>query len=139
MAALDPGPGPPSIFLEQYPRKSVGERGEDLKMPTILLQASQEAAVVPVRNELLAALPEYELEALKAHLRRAELPPGKILHGAGEVADQVYFLDSGAASLIVEMRTGEAIETALVGRDGAVGGAPALQNRPTLNKAFMQI
>ena len=94
---------------------------------------------MPVRNDLLAALPEYEFEALKSYLRRTELSGGMLLHDAGEPVERVYFLDSGAASLVIEMKAGETIETALVGRDGVIGGHAALQNRPPLTKAFIQI
>jgi CRP-like cAMP-binding protein len=94
---------------------------------------------VPFGNELLAALPQDELEALKPLLRRTELPEGKLLHYTGEPVNHVYFLDSGAAALVVEMRAGETIQTALVGRDGTIGGNAALHNAPALNKAFIQI
>lgn len=105
--------------------------------PTVVQSSPLESS--NIRNELLAALPESELEALKPYLRRIELPPGKVLHEAGEESDQVYFPDSGAASIVVEMGTGETIETALIGRDGSIGGSTALRNRPALDKAFIQI
>ena len=92
-----------------------------------------------VRNELLSALPAAELAALEPHFKRMLLSRGTILHQTGDPVEKVYFPDSGAISLVIELANGELIESALVGIDGAVGGLAAIQGRPALNKAIVQI
>ena len=95
--------------------------------------------MVPERNELLSALPASEREALGVHLRRTLLPRDSVLHETGETIKTVYFPESGAISLAVDLRTGEVIEGALVGSDGGVGGFAAVKGWPALNKAIVQI
>jgi CRP-like cAMP-binding protein len=80
-----------------------------------------------------------EREALDAQGKRVLLHTGSVLHQTGEAIERVYFPHSGAISLVVEMSTGEMVEAALVGWDGAVGGFAALHNLPALNKAVVQI
>ena len=93
----------------------------------------------PDHNELLASLPAREREALDVQGKRVLLPTGSVLHETGQPIERVYFPQSGAISLVVEMSAGEMVETALVGWDGAVGGFAALYNLPALNKAVVQI
>jgi CRP-like cAMP-binding protein len=95
--------------------------------------------VVPVRNEMLSSLPASEREALGVHLTRTLLPRDSVLHETGATVKKVYFPESGAISLVVDLTTGEVIESALVGSDGAVGGFAALNGWPALNKAVVQI
>ncbi|MBX9826467.1 MAG: Crp/Fnr family transcriptional regulator [Xanthobacteraceae bacterium] len=68
-----------------------------------------------------------------------DLPRGKVLHDAGRAVDKVYFPEGGAVSLVVALATGEVIEIALIGHDGAVGGQEALQQGIALNRAVVQI
>jgi CRP-like cAMP-binding protein len=93
----------------------------------------------PSRNQLLLALPAAERTELAAHLRLVNLPRGKVLHETGGTVDKVYFPEGGAISLVVALATGEIIETALIGHDGAVGGQEALQEAVALNRAVVQI
>jgi CRP-like cAMP-binding protein len=95
--------------------------------------------VISSSNELLAALPLQERQAIEPHLKRIRMAPGVTLHEAGTQADKVYFPENGAISLVVELESGESIESALIGKDGAVGGFAALHGRPSLNKAIVQI
>ena len=93
----------------------------------------------PERNELLLALSANERAEIGPHLRRMLLPHDAVLHETGEPIETVYFPESGAISLAVDLRTGELIESALVGSDGCVGGFAAVQGWPALNKAIVQI
>jgi CRP-like cAMP-binding protein len=88
---------------------------------------------------MLLSLPANELAGLGAHLRRMVLPRDLVLHETGDTIDKVYFLEGGAISLAVGLSTGELIESALVGADGAIGGFAAIQGWPALNKAVVQI
>ena len=51
----------------------------------------------------------------------------------------VYFPYSGVISLVVELDVGDMIETAMVGRDGALNAASALDGKVSLNKGIVQL
>jgi CRP-like cAMP-binding protein len=73
------------------------------------------------RNRLLAALrpPDYAL--LAPHLQVVLIGEGELLHLPGDLIGQVYFLHSGIVALMAVSKDGEAISTASVGREGAIG------------------
>jgi CRP-like cAMP-binding protein len=95
--------------------------------------------VFPVRNQLLLALPAEDQTGLALHLRQVQLTRGTVLHDTGGVIERVYFPEAGAISLVVDLASGEIIETALIGLDGAVGGYDALHSAAALNRAVVQI
>jgi CRP-like cAMP-binding protein len=74
-------------------------------------------------NEILANLPDSELEQIQPHLEYQEFsrheplcdPEEQILHG--------YFLNSGMASCLIPTSAGGSVEVALVGRGGFVGNS----------------
>ena len=90
-------------------------------------------------NLLLAALPAGEFAAVKAHLQPLDLAFGRVIAKAGSKVERVYFPHSGAISLVVELRIGEMIETAMVGRDGVVNAAAALDGKVSFNKGIVQV
>jgi CRP-like cAMP-binding protein len=75
----------------------------------------------PLRNKLLASLPQEDLQLLIPHLSSVQLASGAVLAEPGVEVDHAYFPLSGAVSLLVVMRDGKAIETGTVGREGVVG------------------
>jgi CRP-like cAMP-binding protein len=93
----------------------------------------------PAHNQLLLSIPAEERARFAAHLRHTHLPRGTVLHEAGRAIERVYFPERGAISLVVDLASGETIETALIGVDGAVGGHDALHPTATLNRAVVQI
>ena len=52
---------------------------------------------------------------------------------------KVYFPYSGVVSLVFELAAGATIETAVVGRTGAVNAAAALDGKVSLNKADLEL
>jgi CRP-like cAMP-binding protein len=90
-------------------------------------------------NRLLRSLAPADLAALQPHLRKAELKRGVVLHRPREVIERVYFPLSGMISLLVVMRTGEAIETAVIGREGVAGGSVASGEGESYGQAIVQI
>jgi CRP-like cAMP-binding protein len=56
----------------------------------------------------------------------------------GSPIRQVYFPYSGVISLVVELEIGAMVETAMVGRDGVLNAAPALDGKVSLNKGIVQ-
>jgi CRP-like cAMP-binding protein len=90
-------------------------------------------------NRLLAALPPADLSLLKPHLKDVVLDQGRVLQEQGERIDHVYFLHGGIVSLLAVMQQGEAIETAIVGREGAIGSLAGLGPRRSHTRAVMQV
>jgi CRP-like cAMP-binding protein len=90
-------------------------------------------------NRLLLSLSSNELTQLKPRLKELTLELGTVLHRPGEPIDYVYFPTSGLVSLLAVMQTGEAIETGIVGREGLVGGAVALDGAQSFAQAMVQI
>jgi CRP-like cAMP-binding protein len=90
-------------------------------------------------NRLLASLPSDVFSALTPHLKTVELKFADVLAEAGSPIRQVYFPYSGVISLVVELDVGAMIETAMVGHDGALNAASALDGKVSLNKGIVQI
>lgn len=91
------------------------------------------------RNLILNALPQNIFAAAGTHLNEIELAFGDVLAESGGTVDRVYFPTAGVVSLVVEMKAGEMIETAMVGRDGVVNATSALDGKLSLHKAIIQI
>jgi CRP-like cAMP-binding protein len=90
-------------------------------------------------NRLLASLPSEVFSAIVPHLKTVELKFGDVLAEPGSVIRQVYFPYSGVISLVVQLEVGMMIETAMVGHDGALNGASALDGKVSLNKGIVQV
>src|SRR5207237_177056 len=98
------------------------------------------SSVSPLKgNLLLDALPDGERQALAAHLTRVEIKQHQILFDVRKTVGDVYFPTDAVISLVIPLSTGEMIETAMVGRDGVIGAAAALNGRVSLNRAIVQI
>ncbi len=74
-------------------------------------------------NDLMSALRPAEARLLAVNVCEVELTSGEILYQAGDVVTHAFFPRHDAvASFIVELPDGQSVETAIVGREGAVGG-----------------
>jgi CRP-like cAMP-binding protein len=90
-------------------------------------------------NRLLAALPPDTLALLDRDLKQVSLQQGAILLEPGDPIANIYFPQTGLISLLVIGREGSAIETATVGREGAVGLHGGLGGRRSFTRATTQI
>jgi CRP-like cAMP-binding protein len=72
-------------------------------------------------NQLLASLPEKELQLLLPQLELVDLPLGKVIHESGMPREFAYFPTSAIVSLVFTTEGGASSEIALVGPEGAVG------------------
>ena len=90
-------------------------------------------------NMLLNTLPTKTFAAIEPHLKTVELVYGEVLGEPGDSITRVYFPHSGVISLVVELSVGDMIETAMVGRDGALNISSALDGKVSLNKAIVQL
>ena len=91
------------------------------------------------RNRLLNALGAADQAQLQPYLKRVPLRPPQVLHPVGEPIQHVYFPDSGMVSLLAVMKSGEQIETAIVGSEGVVGGWVAMDGADANTQSTVQI
>ena len=73
------------------------------------------------RNRLLAALRPRDFALLEPHLQIVPIRQGEFLHLPGDEIEQVYFLHKGIVSLMTISENGDAISTASIGSEGAIG------------------
>jgi CRP-like cAMP-binding protein len=90
-------------------------------------------------NAILASLSDSDKAALKPHLKATHLQQKTVLYEAGDTVKTVYFPTSAVVSLVVTLATGEVTEAAMVGKDGAVGVAPALDGKVAMCRAVVQL
>jgi CRP-like cAMP-binding protein len=93
----------------------------------------------PLSNELLAKLPREHFNMLVPHMVTVSLTQNTVLLEASEEVDHIYFPHNGMLSLLVVMRDGKAIETATVGREGAVGAMAGLSLYKSLVRVVVQL
>jgi CRP-like cAMP-binding protein len=91
------------------------------------------------RNRLLDALHADACKLLEPDLKAVPLEQNALLQEQGERINYVYFPQSGMISLLAVMRQGDAIETATVGREGAVGAMTGLGLRISFTRAVVQM
>ncbi|MEI9963892.1 MAG: Crp/Fnr family transcriptional regulator [Caulobacteraceae bacterium] len=90
-------------------------------------------------NRLLRSLKGEDLKALSAGLQPVDLAKGDLLFDRGDMIDTVYFPHDSIISVMSVMRSGEAIETATIGREGAMGLRAAICPRPALSRVIVQV
>lgn len=90
-------------------------------------------------NLFLDALPDAERDALMAHLKRIEIKQHSILYEIRETITHAYFPIDAVVSLVVPLSTGEIVETAMVGRDGVINAATALDGQVAHNRGVVEL
>src|SRR3954454_16834812 len=90
-------------------------------------------------NAILASLSASDTAALRPYLKAAHLQQKSVLYEAGDRIKAVYFPTNAVVSLVVRLATGETTEGAMVGRDGAVGIASALDGKIAMTSAIVQL
>jgi CRP-like cAMP-binding protein len=89
-------------------------------------------------NRLLARLSRADLKLLEPHLDAVELPVRRQLEVRNRRVEQVYFLDSGVASIVANGQ--RAIEVGMIGREGMTGVSVLLGNSDRVpHETYMQI
>ena len=91
-----------------------------------------------MKNRLLAALPPADFSLLAPHLSPQELEKGRHLYDPGDAIEVVYFPHDCVISLMTLMENGAAIESATIGREGALGLMAAVAPRVSLARAIVQ-
>jgi CRP-like cAMP-binding protein len=90
-------------------------------------------------NRLLAALPREMLDLMGRDLRQISLAHGRAIYEPGASIDEIYFPQSGMISLLVVAKNGGAVETATIGRKGALGLHAPLSQRLSFTRATTQV
>ena len=89
-------------------------------------------------NNLLRALRPDDLALLKPHLVPRRATRGTVLHEAGDLVEFAYFpCGSALTSYVVLLSSGASVETALIGREGAVGGIVSQGHLPAYSRAVV--
>ena len=88
-------------------------------------------------NRLLQALPAAEFETLRPRLKTFAMIRNTVLVEAGAALSHVYLPHSGVISVVVRLSEGQAVEVAMIGRDGVVGAIEALGDGISLTDAVV--
>jgi CRP-like cAMP-binding protein len=98
--------------------------------PTVA-SAPASAGAPPLRNRLLSALAQGDLDALRPHLTPVRLVGGQTLFGPGETIEHVYFVEQGMLSLMANTGVDDmGIEVGMIGPEGLAGVACLISDRP---------
>lgn len=91
-------------------------------------------------NLLLEALAPGDRALLAANAERREVRRGDILFRVGDDVSHVTFPIQGCvATLVVPLRDGRSVETATIGREGALGGVVSQGYLPAFGQAVVQV
>jgi CRP-like cAMP-binding protein len=93
---------------------------------------------VPQANQLLAELPDAELQRWLPDLEWVKMPLGQVLYESGGTLKHVYFPTTAIVSLLYVMENGASAEIAVVGRDGLVGISLFMGGGSTSSRAVVQ-
>lgn len=96
------------------------------------------AATDPLRNQLLAALPEPDWLRWMPMLEPVNLPLGHVLYESGMALTHVYFPTSAIVSLLYVLEDGASAEIAVVGFEGVVGISLFMGGESTTSRAVVQ-
>jgi CRP-like cAMP-binding protein len=92
-----------------------------------------------LKNRLLTSLSPEDFALLSAQLTTVEMEKGRLLYEPGDPIDTVYFPHDCVISLMTLMRSGAAIESSTIGREGAFGLMTAVGPRDALSRAIIQV
>lgn len=97
-----------------------------------------DASTDPRHNQLLAALPEDQLQRWLPQLEHVQMPLGQVLYEPGSILSHVYFPTTAIISLLYVMQNGESAEIAVVGNEGVIGVSLFMGGDSTSSRALVQ-
>jgi CRP-like cAMP-binding protein len=89
-------------------------------------------------NRILARLVRSDLDLLRPHLQPVDLPVRMQLERPNQSITDVYFPESGFASVVTNGSGPRSVEVGLIGREGMTGLAVVLGTDRTPQETFMQ-
>jgi len=97
-------------------------------------------SLTAARNFLLAALPPEERVWLERQAEAVPLERGEILHEQGDELGAAYFPFDGMISLVTVLnKSGKVVETAIIGREGALGATACFGPQQAFRRAMVQV
>jgi CRP-like cAMP-binding protein len=91
------------------------------------------------RNRLLAALSADDLAVLESRLEHVSLARRFVLEIPNKPVENVYFMETGVASVVAVTGRDERIEVGLIGCEGMSGVTVVMGNHRSPNSTYMQI
>ena len=92
----------------------------------------------PLKNHLLAALPDEEFLRVSAKLKPVDCELGQVLYESGDRLENAYFPATAIVSLLYVMENGATAEIGVVGNDGILGISLFMGGGTTPNRAIIQ-
>ena len=93
----------------------------------------------PHRNRLLASLSPGDLGLMQRHLEPVSLKLRRDLEKPNRRIDDVYFMDSGIASVVAVQPDATRVEVGLIGCEGMSGTAVVLGNHRSPHATYIQV
>ena len=93
----------------------------------------------PGENRLLQRLAATDFSRSSRSSKKRSWSQGDVLHPAGEPIDHVYFPISGMVSMLSIMRTGQAVEIGVIGREGVAGASIVAEGSRSFAQAMVQM
>ena len=90
-------------------------------------------------NRILSRLSREDLALLEPHLEAVDLPARKSLEKRKKRIEQVYFIESGFASVVANGTSKPSIEVGIIGREGMTGLAVVLGHDRAQHDTFIQL
>ena len=90
-------------------------------------------------NRILSRLSRADFALLEPHLEAVDLPVTKSLETRKRRIDQIYFPESGFASVVANGTGKPSIEVGIIGREGLTGLAVVLGNDRASHDTFIQV
>jgi CRP-like cAMP-binding protein len=90
-------------------------------------------------NRILSRLSRQDLALLEPHLETVDLPVRKPLEARRKRIDQVYFIESGFASVVANGTSKPSIEVGIIGREGMTGLAIILGSNRAQHATYIQV
>jgi len=112
-------------------------RGDGIKIRRMSAVDAEESG--HSANQFLSLLNGLDFLRLDNSLKRVSIERGTILCEPWSEIDRIYFPHNGMISLLAVMNDGRAIETATLGREGAVGLMAGLGLHASVTRAVAQV
>lgn len=90
-------------------------------------------------NDILAVLPESELERWLPALEKISLPLGYVVYDSGKIESHVCFPTTAIVALLYVTESGDSTEIAVVGNEGVVGFSLFMGGNSTPSRAIVKI
>lgn len=94
---------------------------------------------VPIINSLLCSLSQESREQLMTGARLVRLRRHRVLYNQDERSSNVYFMQTGLASIVLETFAGEQVEVGMIGSEGMVGISSLLGPAVNVTRGVLQL